>query len=295
MIANRQDYIMKYFIPIFLILSFNSLCSQDTSAYKSIILSSKVFSEKRLQESQLSITDFSKIRDTIFLNVVLTAKNGLSYSKYGSIITENSKFKLQGDYLDIFNNGYNTFKSIGKNIENKNNGISYGFTDDKLNGIKSIFENQGTGVRVDYMEGKVSQIFNYSNDTLDGGYIIFYDNQSIKESGSFTKGIRTGVFLSYYEDGSLKCKGFYSGSYISAKPELGSDKMEFFINDRKKINFIKDYSIILRTEMSEEMKKEGGYENFKYFLKQGEWLYYNGLGQLTNRIVYDKNGNINLQ
>jgi uncharacterized protein len=79
-------------------------------------------------------------------------------------------------------------------------------------GIKRLQEiyNQGNqnGLSYDYQKnGLINSIKNFTNDTINGLYEV-YENEKLDRNYSYEKGKQNGPYKTFYPDGSLKSEGF---------------------------------------------------------------------------------------
>ncbi len=279
---------IKQIVIIFFIL-FAKYCftQNDSISYLKIIKESNVLPIDYINKTYKGLKKIVVTNDSVFITMVL--KENETIIEYDGIIVS-SKFKLHG-FRNVYEN--KTDIQIGKIIENNASGLYYYCTGD----IENVFKLESTskgfanGVSIDYNDGKIKTIYYFINDTLDGNYTVFYDNASIKELGQYRKNIRNGLYMEFYKDGSLKVTGRYSGNYLTCSKDLNSNKMIYKLNGKTKIDFLKNYSSVLKTEVSEGIKNSS-ISNFKYFFKEGTWEYYSNDGKLLKKLTYNKKGNI---
>ncbi len=97
------------------------------------------------------------------------------------------------------------------------------YKDGKLNGIRKIFDDQGTVlIQETYVNdefhgpyyqyhpnGQVQLEFHYENSVLRGEQKQYYDNGQLMEIVMFENNKENGPFTEYYENGNLKAEGHY--------------------------------------------------------------------------------------
>jgi antitoxin component YwqK of YwqJK toxin-antitoxin module len=112
-----------------------------------------------------------------------------------------------------------------------------------------------------------------------GECVIYYKNtEHLKEVMTFKNGLLDGPRISYYIDGSIKCKGYYSNGNLDGKWR-GYDKKGKMIyevqyrNDTLIGKFISWYSTGV-------IKEKGKYEQNK---KAGEWVSYDEAGMVLKK------------
>jgi antitoxin component YwqK of YwqJK toxin-antitoxin module len=136
---------------------------------------------------------------------------------------------------------------------------------------------------------KVNNIIHYKGNTiLNGIYIEFYPNGAIMSNFNYLNQIRTGNYQIYYENGVLKEKGKYSGECIKF------DFLEgYFITPKN--DTLDDLSSLYNKDFIDEYNKS----DYKFLkphiiipLFEGERFFYDSIGILSKKIIYDSIGNI---
>ena len=75
---------------------------------------------------------------------------------------------------------------------------------------------------------------------MEGNYILYYDNGSIKTTGSYLNDIKNGLWTEYYGSGNIKStidfidgNGMYKSYYDFADSKIVFED-GYYSNDRKK-------------------------------------------------------------
>lgn len=109
------------------------------------------------------------------------------------------------------------------------------------------------------------------NSEQTGIYISWYSNGKIEFIENYLFGYLDGPYFAWYESGELKEKGHY---YI---PKNGS------VIDLRELSNI-ERNIIDNEQGTFEVSTE-----YKRFLKDGEWFFYNEEGNLIKKEIWNKN------
>jgi antitoxin component YwqK of YwqJK toxin-antitoxin module len=200
-------------------------------------------------------------------------------------------FYLDGSYEST--TYYNpVIRQIGKYVNNLIEGTVFNYAGGKIASKYNYLHSRinGTATFYDGSE-KIQSMYQYKNDTLNGDYSILYESGMLKQKGEFCKGIPCGRTEEYYKNGTIKVKGSYSGKYISSFKCDTCSQYSFYINKDKKIDLFKSYSVEFRKEFFGDFNLNQS-NNFKYPLKQGDWLYYDQQGQIEKKEMYNEMGDI---
>ena len=159
---------------------------------------------------------------------------------------------------------------ITKELYTFKNGLKTGLFEERTaNGMLSIsgYFNDGKKDSIwqfySYL-GNIDKKIAYKNDSLDGEYLVYYEDQSINTKGNYKNGVKTGV---------------WTWNYINGKTEMiGS-----FENDLQHGNWIYYF----------DNRQVSYTANFDRNKKVGEWVFYFKDGAIERKGTYlndEKNG-----
>ena len=78
------------------------------------------------------------------------------------------------------------------------------------------WEPQRNGVHVERAaDGQILYVATYTEDVLDGLWILYYPNGKVKERGAFRAGVREGPWAAWYDNGARR----YEGTYVDDQPD----------------------------------------------------------------------------
>ena len=274
-----------------LILLTLGLCNlafpQDRDITNELIKSHPHFNKRLFEYGIVDFTVVKKRLDTSWVSIVIKQADTSFFEKYSGIVFRN-KFELYGDYEILGHHPSGQLRQNGTFISDRINGVVSNYNNNELIHRESFVHGELSGPEVNYISKRVCSTFSYLNDTLNGSYILYFDNGNIKEFGHYKKGIRIGLFIAYYKNGKIKTQGSYSGNFIGSEIIKDSNKMAFRLNNTTLIDFIKDYSLPVKTEFSEQMKTG---EKI-YFLKEGLWESFNPDGSRISSQKYSVKGDL---
>jgi antitoxin component YwqK of YwqJK toxin-antitoxin module len=81
-------------------------------------------------------------------------------------------------------------------------------------------------VVVNYINGQISEKFNYKDGILDGQYVKYYENGHLEIKRNYKEGKIYGVCLMYYENGRLYKKSNWKNS------ELDGEWLQYYKNGK---------------------------------------------------------------
>lgn len=151
--------------------------------------------------------------------------------------------------------------------------------------LKEFYVNGKTnGISTNYnLNGNVSSIKNYTNDTISGLYEV-YDGDKVNQVYNYEKGNQNGPFKTFYSDGVVSTEGYI------VENEIAYDKFTYYQNGN--ISII-DHYIGSSLATSKTFNPNGELENeIDYKNKTGKYSYSFNSGVYTQNYEM-KNGILN--
>lgn len=141
------------------------------------------------------------------------------------------------------------------------------------------------GLCIEYKLGFPFRIYNYEKGKIDGQYLEFYDNHSLKTQTNMKDFVEDGVFTEYYSSGIIKGIG-------KMKNGLPIDNWKYFYENGQLEK--KGAYLVIRLNKSNEEKYIdfiNDSRNNSISIKVGKWIFYDQ-GQEIIKIENYKNGKI---
>jgi antitoxin component YwqK of YwqJK toxin-antitoxin module len=225
-----------------------------------------------------------------------------TYYTNGSIETRKNFAKnlLDGEQLVFYPTGV-TEKTLEYKADIENGKEKHFHANGKINYEINVVNGKYEGdLALYYMDGHIKQKAFFKEGKRDGKYVQYYDipENAINEEGTFEKGVVTGVYKTYYQNGKLSETGEYNkdGEKNGVWKNYTEDNIltsEEMYNKGKNSGITRnyDYKGIL---MEEFIYKNDMLQEYKAYSKDGKVIYQNKKAEKNNYDValYYPNGNI---